>query len=275
MRARDFCALGLVASLATVASGLRPQWMTRAVTEPLLQDAQCNMEKVEEANSAQLNALLTEVTETAFFRLISVNMDGKCQYWGGPDAEEPSCGSGGDGAHAPASEFAATLAPAEPAAPPLCSLGADPPAPPFGVTDPFGTSSSFGVSAAPPPSDPVDATITPEEGHIISGIHDPDDCTNEELPSFWLDLCSAIPTNASDYVNLQRNPESYTGYNGTKVWDAIYQENCLQRTAGHEEGICLEERVLYRCVVLPRRAVGAAQLCRGCCPAVPWVHPGT
>ena len=73
-----------------------------------------------------------------------------------------------------------------------------------------------------------------------------DDCSNEELPTFWLDMCSNIPTNASDYVNLQLNSESYTGYNGSHVWAAIYQENCLSRTGGHEENICLEERVLYR-----------------------------
>ena len=207
------------------------------------------METVEAANSKQLNALLTEVTETAFFRLINVNMDGKCQYWGGPETEEPSCDGGKND-----ETFAAF---AEPSAPPLCSLGTDAPAPSGGSSDPFGGSpfggssssssfsSPFGMSAAPPSSDPVDATITPEENRALLGLT-PEDCSDEELPTFWLDLCSAIPTNASDYVNLQRNPESYTGYNGTKIWDAIYQENCLQRTAGHEEGICLEERVLYR-----------------------------
>ena len=38
-------------------------------------------------------------------------------------------------------------------------------------------------------------------------------------------MCSNIATNASDYVNLQLNPERYTGYNGSHVWSAIYQEN--------------------------------------------------
>ena len=31
------------------------------------------------------------------------------------------------------------------------------------------------------------------------------------------------------YVNLQLNPERYTGYSGTstwRIWDAIYKENC-------------------------------------------------
>ena len=63
----------------------------------------------------QLNALLTEVTETAFFRLINVNMDGKCQYWGGPETEEPSCDGGKND-----ETFAAF---AEPSAP-LCARSA-------------------------------------------------------------------------------------------------------------------------------------------------------
>ena len=72
------------------------------------------------------------------------------------------------------------------------------------------------------------------------------DCTDEALPTFWLDMCNHIPTNSADFVNLQLNSESYTGYNGSHVWAAIYQENCLLRTGGSELNICLEERVLYR-----------------------------
>jgi hypothetical protein len=29
------------------------------------------------------------------------------------------------------------------------------------------------------------------------------------------------------YVNLQENRESYTAYNGSNIWNAIYEENCL------------------------------------------------
>merc|ERR1719160_39818 len=92
----------------------------------------------------------------------------------------------------------------------------------------------------------VDPTITPEEDIALAGVASEQDCSNEELPTFWLDMCSNIPTNASDYVNLQLNPEQYTGYNGSHVWAAIYQENCLLRTGGHEDGTCYEERVLLR-----------------------------
>ena len=29
------------------------------------------------------------------------------------------------------------------------------------------------------------------------------------------------------YVNLEKNKESYTAYEGMQVWRAIYQENCM------------------------------------------------
>jgi hypothetical protein len=29
------------------------------------------------------------------------------------------------------------------------------------------------------------------------------------------------------FVNLNKNKESYTAYNGTPVWTSIYQENCM------------------------------------------------
>ena len=38
------------------------------------------------------------------------------------------------------------------------------------------------------------------------------DCNDEKKPTFWTDMCSQIPTNATDYLNLQRNPERWTGY---------------------------------------------------------------
>lgn len=50
------------------------------------------------------------------------------------------------------------------------------------------------------------------------------------------------------YVNLLDNPEGYTGYSGpkaTRIWSAIYGENCF---SGPLEGMCLEERVFYRLI---------------------------
>lgn len=41
-------------------------------------------------------------------------------------------------------------------------------------------------------------------------------------------------TSRGDYVSLLRNPERFTGYAGSgakQVWDAIYRENCFQRSS--------------------------------------------
>ena len=47
-------------------------------------------------------------------------------------------------------------------------------------------------------------------------------------------------------VNLRANPERNTGYNGTHIWNAIYQENCLALDGSTSQPMCYEERVLYR-----------------------------
>jgi ERO1-like protein alpha len=50
------------------------------------------------------------------------------------------------------------------------------------------------------------------------------------------------------YVNLQLNPERYTGYIGPsarRIWDAIYSENCPKYSTGE---ICQEKKVLYKLI---------------------------
>ena len=225
--------MGLLSTFAALVVAAPPFSPFDVLPSGPLADTQCNLETVEAANEHQLHTLLAELSTAPFFRLINVNMDGKCQYWGGPEEEEHVC-----------------VSKAEDTAEPLCTLGTDNSASdPFGAAATGGGGSPFSSSMSPPreqssvPTDPVDVTITPEEHAYVGTIAE--DCNDETLPSFWLDMCSAIPTNASDYVNLQLNEESYTGYNGSHVWAAIYNENCLVRT-GSDENICLEERVLYR-----------------------------
>lgn len=50
------------------------------------------------------------------------------------------------------------------------------------------------------------------------------------------------------YVNLQLNPERYTGYVGPstqRIWDAIYTENCPRYSSGE---ICPEKKVLFKLI---------------------------
>lgn len=90
--------------------------------------------------------------------------------------------------------------------------------------------------------DEADKTITSREEE---SLHVHKECNDTSLPEFWLDMCHNIPTNASDYLNLNLNPERWTGYNGSHVWKAIYEENCFEKLGDFDE-MCYEERVLYR-----------------------------
>ncbi len=48
------------------------------------------------------------------------------------------------------------------------------------------------------------------------------------------------------YVDLLKNPEGYTGYQGQQIWTAIYKENCFSR--GLIEKMCSEEKVFFKIV---------------------------
>ncbi|KAF3966824.1 hypothetical protein CMV_009117, partial [Castanea mollissima] len=50
------------------------------------------------------------------------------------------------------------------------------------------------------------------------------------------------------YVNLQLNPERYTGYTGPsarRIWDSVYSENCPKYPS---EELCQEEKILYKLI---------------------------
>lgn len=60
----------------------------------------------------------------------------------------------------------------------------------------------------------------------------------------WL-VESEVDNTNGIFVDLSKNQEAYTGYQGQKIWEAIYLENCF---AGQLESLCSEERVFYRIV---------------------------
>lgn len=60
-----------------------------------------------------------------------------------------------------------------------------------------------------------------------------------------------------NYVDLQKNPERYTGYSGhlaNRIWKAIYSENCFIDDINEIENPlyfnkkCIEKRVFYRLI---------------------------
>ncbi|CAN0378409.1 unnamed protein product, partial [Discosporangium mesarthrocarpum] len=74
----------------------------------------------------------------------------------------------------------------------------------------------------------------------------------EDLFKPWSEADGAVWTEQEEgeesfqYVNLQLNPEKFTGYSGasaSRVWKSIYMENCF---AGLQENTCKEKRVFYR-----------------------------
>eukprot|EP00958_Prasinococcus_capsulatus_P025421 scaffold4305_cov370-Prasinococcus_capsulatus_cf.AAC.1 len=176
--------------------------------EGSIEDAQCDMESVQKANSEQLHTILAQLTNTTFFRLFQVDLDTPCPLLHDEDEAEFECGGTSSD---------------EGDAEPLCGLEGtgDPWAGPFGTTN------------------EVDRTISHQEDVAIHSIIECND------PSYWLDICEAITVNSSEYLNLALNPERWTGYNGTQVWDAIYLQNCFSDVAGFDN-MCYEERVLYR-----------------------------
>ena len=239
---------------------------------------------VENINEEYLHDVLTELSNQTFFRLFRVDLTRECKFWqnwqngikgGGKEGKEEEGGSCsappatfGNGKAKPSEdglyfeesndkkEVNADVLPKTT----MCSLSTEP----AGFDDIFGSSSSSSSASSSkasipraPFSDPVDTTITSKEDKTTSFIDEEDCSKNQTSPKFWLDICTA-PENKdtrkkieeeeeehSSYVNLRLNPERWTGYNGSHVWKAIYEENCLKGEK-KEDGLCYEERVLYR-----------------------------
>lgn len=71
---------------------------------------------------------------------------------------------------------------------------------------------------------------------------------NDQEDQMWVVQDSSNTNSPVSYINMQMNPESYTGYTGFsphRIWSAIYEENCFQ---GPMESLCYEERVMYRLI---------------------------
>jgi len=72
-------------------------------------------------------------------------------------------------------------------------------------------------------------------------------CAEDIEAAFWMDMCSQIKAGeGTRVVNLVSNPERNTGYNGTHIWKAIYDENCMALDGNTSEPMCYEERILFR-----------------------------
>ena len=210
-------------------------------------DATCNVEEVQSANEHQLHEILAELTNTTYFRLFPVDLNRPCKFWNKPDAEAgaeeaQTCSAAPPDTSAVAGGFAdagtsAAFGESAPEPPTMCSLD-------------LASESATAAKWADTPTTPVDTTISTHEHRSLEGSAPEDEACAEDRPEFWLDMCEggghgASASASAEHVNLQLNPEGWTGYNGSHVWEAIYHENCL-RGVSDPDDMCYEERVLYR-----------------------------
>eukprot|EP00435_Cladocopium_sp_Y103_P070770 s285_g36.t1 len=205
----------------------------------------CNVDTVQVANLRQLHPILHDLVNTTFFRLFRVNLrNPTCAYWKSPDAEEKSSSAGTCTGSVP-------------------TLGSKP-----AFMSKSAISAGFSSGSAPPAepgcsveadrsSEGIDRKLTVQEkvAQLERG-NETEECEFEEdLPTYWVDMCSGDHAKGMSLedVNLIKNPERNTGYNGSHIWQAMYDENCFEVGSSMPRGrfasdasMCYEERVLYR-----------------------------
>ena len=225
-------------------------------------DAACDVETLQRANAEVFHRDLQELVGTTFMRLFKVDLSSACALdsagddrggagaagavgGGGPRGAGEGEGGQGDGDDP---EMCAGSMSMPDGAPPPCEVETFT----FGGAGGFG-GSDFGQSVTDVPAiSTVDRTLSDFEKGALPGARgggggDGPPCGEDE-PEFWLDMCSAIPVDTEEFVNLQLNPEGWTGYDGSAVWAKIYGDQCFATPPGRgAEAIpCYEDRVMFR-----------------------------
>ena len=78
--------------------------------------------------------------------------------------------------------------------------------------------------------------------NIVTQIDDP---FNKWVEKFNIDskqwlLKEDIDPKDGTYINLLKNPEGYTGYKGSHIWNAIFKENCFTEKYS---SLCVEDKI--------------------------------
>ncbi|CAM8987985.1 unnamed protein product [Rhodiola kirilowii] len=174
----------------------------------VVEDCCCDYETVDHLNEEVLYPALQELVKTSFFRYFKAKLWCDCPFW--PD----------DGmcrlrdcsvCECPENEF------------------------PEPFRKPFHSSEDL-ICQEGKPEAAVDRTIDAKAFRGWVEVDNPwtndDETDNAEMT----------------YVNLQLNPERYTGYTGPsarRIWDAIYTENCPKYPS---EEFCQEKKILYKLI---------------------------
>ncbi|XP_015583960.1 endoplasmic reticulum oxidoreductin-1 [Ricinus communis] len=177
----------------------------------MVEDCCCDYETVDRLNEEVLHPSLQDLVKTPFFRYFKVKLWCDCPFW--PDdgmCRLRDCSV----CECPEGEF------------------------PESFRTPFrgGLPSDNLLCQEGKPQAAVDRTLDSKAFRGWTEIDNPwtndDETDNAEMT----------------YVNLQLNPERYTGYTGPsarRIWDAVYSENCPRYPS---EELCQEERILYKLI---------------------------
>ncbi|XP_057843852.2 endoplasmic reticulum oxidoreductin-2 isoform X2 [Cryptomeria japonica] len=176
----------------------------------IVEDCCCDYETVDALNKEVLHPVLQELTKTPFFRYFKVRLWCDCPFW--PDdgmCHLRDCSV----CECPDNEFPETF------------------------KRPSGRLSSDDLMCQEgKPQATVDRTVDSKAFVGWTETDNPwtydDETDNAEMT----------------YVNLQLNPERYTGYIGPsarRIWDSIYKEHCLEDALGDSSP---ERRVFYKLI---------------------------
>lgn len=177
----------------------------------IVEDCCCDYETVDSLNGAVLHPLLQDLVTTPFFRYFKVKLWCDCPFW--PDdgmCKLRDCSV----CECPENEF----------------------------PEPFKRPLQYAL-----PSDDLKC----QEGKPQAAV---DRTLDSKAFRGWIEVDNPwthddeTDNSEMTYVNLQLNPERYTGYTGPsarRIWDAIYSENCPKYPSGE---ICQEKRVLYKLI---------------------------
>ncbi|CAL5390856.1 unnamed protein product [Camellia sinensis] len=176
----------------------------------MVEDCCCDYETVDSINAEVLHPLLQELVTTPFFRYFKVKLWCDCPFW----PEDGMCRLRDCSVcECPETEF-----------------------PEIFKKPPRGLPSDDLVCQEGKPQATVDRTLDSKAFRGWMEVDNPwtndDETDNSEMT----------------YVNLQLNPERYTGYAGPsarRIWDAVYSENCPKYSSGE---ICQEKKVLYKLI---------------------------
>ncbi|XP_037085550.1 ero1-like protein isoform X2 [Pollicipes pollicipes] len=214
--------------------------------EGQVDDCECNVDTVDFFNNVKIFPRLQSLLVKDFFRFYKVNLRRQCPFW----EDDGSCSQTTCRVRCCAEEEVPIGLKAAAPAPKTEEK------PSYKYTEAAQTAEDAGCDGES--LGDLNTTISASRQRRLDNWTAHDDA----LDSF----CDMDDESSADmqFVDLLLNPERFTGYRGvssTRVWSAIYDENCFKPKVSSPEnkygpivdasnlgGLCLEERVFYRAI---------------------------